>query len=235
MSSRLSRASPPEVLAYIFVLVVPTSIAQLHSDFSWLNITRISGKWRNIALSCPDFWSTLIFSRPKWTPVMLARSKMASLVVRVDLKKDHANSPEPILLEHASRLGTLDICSPQRQLTTFLANLEHAGAAPRLQNVYVVNTTKDNLEQGMRGTQPGVRLHLEYCAFPWDSEWYSHLTHLHLENINRAQRPTLEAFLAILVGSPNLQTLSVIHCSPTTCLRRLIVELPHLTGLNIKT
>ncbi|KAJ7255477.1 hypothetical protein B0H12DRAFT_534423 [Mycena haematopus] len=244
---------PPEILADIFVRCVPTSIRKLHNDLSWLNVTRVSSRWRNVALSCPDFWSTLIFSRPKWMPVMLARSKMASLAVHVDLKKDHANSPEPVLLENASRLGTLNIRSPQNQLTTFLANLEHAGSAPRLRYIKVVNTDTNNLGEGGMwlprnlfhrtevmesrkvGAQPGVRLHLECCAFPWDSGWYFQLTHLHLENINPAQRPTLEAFLAILISSPNLQILTLIHCSPTTYRRGCIVELPRLSALTIKS
>ncbi|KAF7348450.1 hypothetical protein MVEN_01362000 [Mycena venus] len=224
---------PPEIFAYIFVLVVPTSIAQLHSDFSWLNITRVSGRWRNIALGCPDFWSTLIFSRPKWTPVMLARSKMASLVVRVDLKKDHANSPVPILFGTRVAVGNVGYLLPTTSTHHFPGQSGACGGRSPASKCLCCEYHQR--QPWNAGTQPGVRLHLEYCAFPWDSEWYSHLTHLHLENINRAQRPTLEAFLAILVGSPNLQTLSVIHCSPTTCLRRLIVELPHLTGLNIKT
>ncbi|KAF8216639.1 hypothetical protein K438DRAFT_1797574 [Mycena galopus ATCC 62051] len=244
---------PPEILADIFVRCVPTSIRKLHSDLSWLHVTRVSSRWRGVALSCPDLWSTLLFSRPKWMPVMLVRSKMASLAVHVDLKKDAANSPEPILLEHTLRLGTLDIRSPQHQLTTFLANLEHANSAPRLQCIKVVNTDTNNLGQGgmwlpsnlfrrtevmenrQVGRQPGVWLHLEACAFPWDSGWYSHLVHLHLENIHSAQRPTIEAFLAILIASPNLQTLTLIHCSPTTHRRGCLVELPCLTTLTIKS
>ncbi|KAF8216649.1 hypothetical protein K438DRAFT_399956 [Mycena galopus ATCC 62051] len=239
---------PPEILADIFIRCVPTSIRRLYGDLGWLNLTRVSSQWRNVALACPDFWSTLIFSRPKWTPVMLARSKMASLVVRVNLLVDHANSPEPILLENASRLGTLDIYSSPTLLATFLANLEHAGPAPRLQHIRVVNA--DVLDPGglwlpgnlfhrteviqsrKVGTQPGVRLHLECCAFPWDSRWYFNLTHLHLENIAPAQRPTMEMFLAVLNSSPNLQTLAAIHCCPFTG-GPSIVELLHLSLLTI--
>lgn len=84
---------PPEILADIFVRCIPVSIRKLHNDFSWLNVTRVNSRWRNVSIACPDFWTTLLFSRPKWTPVMLARSKMASLIVRVDLRKDHTNSP----------------------------------------------------------------------------------------------------------------------------------------------
>ncbi|KAJ7043738.1 hypothetical protein C8F04DRAFT_728547 [Mycena alexandri] len=243
---------PPEILADIFVRCVPTSVNELQNNFSWLNVTRVSTRWRNVALSCPEFWSTLIFSRPKWTPVMLERSKKASLAVRVDLGNDPANSPEPVLLENASRLGILDIRSSQQLLTTFMANVEYLDAAPRLQCITVVNTDTTNLGQGgmwlprnlfrrtevlesrKAGARTGTRLHLKCCAFPWDSGWYLHLTHLHLENLNPAQRPTMDAFLGILVGSPNLQTLTVIQCSPTTR-RGFPVELPHLTALTLKS
>ncbi|KAJ7334277.1 hypothetical protein DFH08DRAFT_303401 [Mycena albidolilacea] len=240
---------PPEILAVIFVRCVPTLIDTLRSDLSWLNVTRVSSQWRKVALACPDFWSTPIFSRPKWTPVMLARSKMASLVVRVDLAEDQANSLEPILLENASRLGALDIRSPQHQLTMFLTNLEQADAACRLQDIKVVNTDADSLgiwlaanlfrrtqvlESRKMGTHPGVRLHLQRCAFRWESGWYSHLTRLHLEDIGSSQSPAMEVFLTILLGSPNLEILTLIHCSPTDPGRGFPVQLPRLTALTIR-
>ncbi|KAJ7879970.1 hypothetical protein B0H14DRAFT_1584079 [Mycena olivaceomarginata] len=130
-----------------------------------------------------------------------------------------------------------------------MANLEHADAAPRLQDIRIVNTDMGNLGEGgmwlpgdlfrrtevlesrKMGTQPGVRLHLESCAFPWDSGWYSHLAHFRLENIHPAQRPTMETFLAILVGSPNLETLAVIRSCPAT--PGFTAQLPRLTSLTI--
>ncbi|KAJ6619894.1 hypothetical protein B0H10DRAFT_1128017 [Mycena sp. CBHHK59/15] len=241
---------PPELLADIFVRCIPLSRRELHTDLSWLNITRVSSRWRSVALSCPDFWSTIVFSRPKWTPVMLSRSKMASLVIRIDLKKDHPDVLEPIILDNAHRLGTLDVRSPQDTLTTFIINLETADATPRLQTLRILNTDHDLGEGGMWlprdlfrragmvqsrkvGVQPGLRLHLGSCAFPWDSHWYCHLTHLHLEDINTTQRPTMDAFLSILVGSPYLKSLTLIHCSPTTR-NGFTVDLPHLSALTIK-
>ncbi|KAJ7504271.1 hypothetical protein B0H11DRAFT_1981449 [Mycena galericulata] len=243
---------PPEVLADIFVRCVPVSIRKLHNDLSWLNVIRVTSRWRSVALACPDFWSTLVFSRPKWTPVMLARSKQSSLVIRVDLRKEQDNSPEPILLDNTARLGTLDLRSSQHYLTTFVSNLEHADAAPRLTCIKIVNSDTDNLGEGgmwlppdlFRRTevlksrkfpaQAGVRLHLDACAFPWDSTWYSNLIHLHLENINPAQRPTMEAFLGVLIGSPALQTLTIINCSPTTH-EGFPIHLPRLTALTLKS
>jgi hypothetical protein len=51
-------------LALIFVCCVPTvtPVHKLnsHSRSIWLSVTRVSSLWRNVALACPDFWSTLV-------------------------------------------------------------------------------------------------------------------------------------------------------------------------------
>ncbi|KAJ6577830.1 hypothetical protein B0H19DRAFT_1253135 [Mycena capillaripes] len=247
---------PPEILAAIFVQCVPTSIRELQNDLNWLNLMKVSSHWRNVALTCPKLWSTLILSHANCTPIFLARSKMASLVIRADVKKlyhmSFVDSPGTIVLDNISRLGTLDLRSPQSCLTEFLFdNLADAGAASRLRCLKLVNTTVNDsgyggmwlphdlfrrtevLESRKAQTTSGLWLHFERCAFPWDSPWYSHVTHLHLENINWIQRPTMEAFLAILIGSPALQTLSLIHCSPTT-LDGFSVDLPRLSALTIR-
>ncbi|KAK7025182.1 hypothetical protein R3P38DRAFT_3396120 [Favolaschia claudopus] len=171
---------PPEILAAIFVRCIPTSVIKLKSDLSWLNITRVSRAWRDIALACPDFWSTLVFHRPMWTPVMLERSKMASLIIRLNLKKEHA-VPDGILLDHASRLGILEIPCGR-------------GPASRMRQ--------------SRGARRAM--HLESCAFPWDSGWFVGLTDLHLEKINLVQRPTMETFLGILASDSPITSLRLL-------------------------
>ncbi|KAJ7606734.1 hypothetical protein DFH06DRAFT_1347878 [Mycena polygramma] len=241
---------PPEILADIFIRCVPVSIRRLQNDLRWLNLTQVNSHWRSVALGCPEFWSTPILSRAASTPVFLERSKMAALVVRADANKldrlPHATaSVEQVVFDNVSRLGTLELRSPQRRLTSTLLTLQLADAAPRLQCLKVVNTTPTDGD-GMwlpsilfrrTETTPQTRsdldLHLERCAFPWDSPWYSYLTHLHLEDIDWIQRPTMEAFLAILVGSPGLQTVSLIHSTPTT-LDGFPVALPQLSALTIR-
>ncbi|KAJ7503354.1 hypothetical protein B0H11DRAFT_2222637 [Mycena galericulata] len=243
---------PPEILADIFVRCVPVTTRRLRTDASWLNITLVSKLWREVALACPDFWSTLVLTRPKWTPILLERSKMAALIIRADLGKTSPGSLQSVLLDNASRLGTLDIRSPSYYLDGLLYHLKDAGAAPRLQDVKIVSTFPEDFgDEGLwlpsdffrrtevvnsrkDGIGQGLRLHLESCVFPWNSAWYNHLTHLHLENITPNQRPTMETLLCILVGSPNLESFSLIHCSPTT-LDGFLVELPHLSALTIKS
>ncbi|KAJ7648212.1 hypothetical protein DFH06DRAFT_1423677 [Mycena polygramma] len=243
---------PPELLADIFVRCIPISTRKLQSDLSWLNITRVSRLWRDVSIACPDFWSTLVLSRPAWVPIFLANSKSAALVIRVQLGKTFSvfQSLYPILTdpEHVSRLGTLEIRSPSIYLEELLRRVEHAGPAPRLRDVKIANTTKDPDDEGfllpddflrreevsMSGTGPGLALHLERCAFQWDSWWYMDLTHLHLENIALKQRPTMEELLNLLSDCPNLEKLAIIHCCPTT-LDGFVVDLPRLSVLTIKT
>jgi hypothetical protein len=245
---------PPEILADIFVRCVPVSIGRLRTSLIWLNIPKVSTLWRDVALGCPEFWSTLVVLRPKWTPVFLARSKTVPLVVRADVRKLDASGGQrldTILLDNISRLGTLEVRSPQGYIVGFLyGDLEYAGAAPQLQSLKVVNTDEfgDGLwlpmdlfrrsktveESDKARTQSDLCLHLEGCAFPRDSAWYSHLTHLHLENINSVKRPTMETLLTILVGSPALQMLTLIHCCPTTS-DGFPVDLTHLTTLTIRS
>ncbi|KAK7025192.1 hypothetical protein R3P38DRAFT_2708275 [Favolaschia claudopus] len=241
---------PPEIMANIFVHCVPTAIGSLSYDFSWLNATRVCHRWRHIALACPEFWSTLILSRPKWTQVMLARSKMVPLVIRTDLEQNPDNSPEPLLLGNVSRLGTLDILAPQSLLRGFMANLEHADPAPRLNDLKIVISDAEPddfewipenlfgrnevLESRKAERRFGGRLHLEHCAFPWgNSSWYSHLAHLHLAYINETQRPSMEVFLTTISGSPNLQTLTLVRACPVTG-RAFHVGLPRLVMLTVE-
>ncbi|KAJ7505965.1 hypothetical protein B0H11DRAFT_1974202 [Mycena galericulata] len=240
---------PPELLAEIFVRCVPASSSQVHGDVSWLNITRVSRVWRSVALACPSFWSTLVLSRPKWTPILLEKSKMASLVIRVDLGQTRHASLESILRDNAARLGTLEVRSPNHHLASLVYGLDSAHPAPRLQDVKIINTTardsglwlppnlfrRSEVARSRKAGEGSVlALHLVRCAFQWDSPWYTHLTHLHLEDIRPPQRPTMESLLVTLVGSPNLESLAIIYCDPIT-LDGFIVNLSRLSSLTVKS
>ncbi|KAK7025185.1 hypothetical protein R3P38DRAFT_3269908 [Favolaschia claudopus] len=242
---------PSEILAEIFVHCVPSSIGRLRSDLQWMNPIRVCSYWRSVALACPDFWTTLMFWRPNSISVSLLRSRKAPLVARVDLDEDPNLFPEIILLEHAPRLRTFEIYSSQPEnLAPFLAVLEYAGPAPLLIDVCIVNDGLRGLwlpgnlfgraeivETRKRGIQLG-RLHLESCAFPWDSMWYSRLTQLELSNILTPQLPTMDAFLSVLRTSPGLQILTVTgrcpsYSSSSSPSHDAIVHLPHLTSLTL--
>nr|GAT60016.1 predicted protein [Mycena chlorophos] len=251
-SQALISRLPPELLADIFCLCVPTSVWAVQRGFkeesSWLAIARVSSYWRDVALSTPEFWSTLVLSEPELTALMLIRSQSAPLIVRADLMSDADNSPEPIIFEQAWRLGTLDIRSPRSQLLTFLANLEHVDAAPHLRCLKIVNSgdlSEDQLwlpsnlfqreqvvEERKAEMQPGSTLHLERCAFPWDSSWYTQMAHLRLESLGPLQIPSTEVLLSVLAASPRLETLALIDSVPNMH-KGFRVSLPHLTLLEL--
>ncbi|KAJ7131988.1 hypothetical protein C8R46DRAFT_1140952 [Mycena filopes] len=245
---------PPEILADIFIRCVPVTIRKTH-DVSFLNITQVSTLWRAVALACPAFWSTVILRRPEWIPTFLERSKMAALVIRADTRKlAHTGDLESLILENIPRLGILELRSSRWYLDDLWNLLESAGPATRLQCLTIANITPDDPDEGgmwlpsdlfqrsdvnesrrSHRIQRGLRLHLESCAFSWDSAWYSHLTHLHLANISLVQRPTMEMLLSILVGSPALEILTLIHCLPIqTTPHGFRVELPRLSAFTLK-
>ncbi|KAJ7235642.1 hypothetical protein B0H12DRAFT_1141409 [Mycena haematopus] len=245
---------PPEILADIFIRCIPVSIGRLKPHI-WINIPKVCSLWRSVALGCPEFWSTLILSRPKSTAVFLARAKVAPLVIRADVKKLDSNkalsagfpSLKTILLDNISQLGTFEFRASGDRLVEVLYDLDLSDlAAPRLQCLKIVNTDRDeglwlprNLfrrsgDSTKSDTRAELCFHFDGCAFSWDSAWYSHITHLHLEHITSALRPTMEALLGVLVCSPSLQTLSLIHCCPTTS-EGFPVDLPHLSALTIRS
>ncbi|KAF7308410.1 hypothetical protein HMN09_00689800 [Mycena chlorophos] len=251
-SQALVALLPPELLADIFCRCVPTSIRDVQVNFkqpnSWLAITRVSSHWRDVALSTPEFWSTLVLCQPDLMADMLFRSCSAPLVLRADLTIDPEHSPEPIILEHCSRLGTLHIEARRPELVTFMANLEHADAAPYLQCLNFVNTDDptvetlwlprnllkrdQTLQDRQGGTWLGVHLRLFGCAFPWNSQWYRDLAHLHLDNVGSFQRPTMEILLGMLAASPRLQTLAMSYSLPVPLTYNgSPVVLSHLTSL----
>ncbi|KAF7308904.1 hypothetical protein MKEN_01090900 [Mycena kentingensis (nom. inval.)] len=181
---------------------------------------------------------------------MLLRSRSAPLVIRADLQHDPQHSPEPIILEYASRLSTLDICGPSNTLEMFFSNLQPSvGSTTRLRCLRVISTSdpqstplwlprnflrcKEDAQKLEANLAP-VQLHLHGCAFPWDSPSYSNITHLHLANISPLQSPTTEQLLEILVTSPRLETLALVHCSLSS-LRGFPVTLPQLTSFVLST
>ncbi|KAJ7651174.1 hypothetical protein FB45DRAFT_32097 [Roridomyces roridus] len=245
-------ALPPELLADIFVRCVPVTPRKVQTNVSWLYITVVSKFWRSVALACPELWSTVVLSRPTWTDLFLDRSKTVPIVVRGDLSaKVYPLGIKSFLCDHASRLGTLDIRGTPWALNGIFSNLNEAGSAPRIQDIRIINIYPHVQYYGDKGARlptdlfgrrqvtegqysPGLSLHLVGCAFPWDSAWYSNLTHLHLEEILMALRPTMETLLFVIAGSKNLECLTLINCGPTTS-TGCIINLPRLSRVIYKT
>jgi len=255
-ASRINQLAPiaclaPEILSEVFVHCVPTSYQELSRNFSWIKVTHVSRYWREVALACPELWTSIIFSRPNWIPVMLSRAKMAPLVIRTDLSRDRIDLLQPVLDKHISTVRELDIRASQSTLETLFKYM--MTETPLLESLLIWNTNRDNLGMGgfwlpdsipvkptaietKRIPSPSRKLRyleLRSCAFPWDSPRYNNLTHFKLYHIHHAQRPNMTGLLAILVTMQGLQDLTLVEATPSAeeC---FIVDLPHLLRITLQ-
>ena len=54
-----------------------------HEDSTWLSITHVCRRWRNLSVSTPSIWSNIITSPPFWTPLCLERSQSAPIDIKL--------------------------------------------------------------------------------------------------------------------------------------------------------
>lgn len=102
---------PVEILSEIFLRCVPDSYEELNADLSWIpTVSHVNRHWREVALACPELWTSIIFSKPKWVPVMLSRSKKAPLVIKVDLDECSFDILRLVLYGHLDNIQEVDIC-----------------------------------------------------------------------------------------------------------------------------
>ena len=52
---------------------------------SWVSVSYVSLRWRNVALNCPTLWTYLFITSLRWTEELLARSKRAPLKLDVTM------------------------------------------------------------------------------------------------------------------------------------------------------
>ena len=79
---------PTDILANIF-----THVAQEYHEGNdrrpsfrvprWVNVSYVCRHWREVALNCPTLWSFHFIVSLRWTEELLARSKQASLKIRI--------------------------------------------------------------------------------------------------------------------------------------------------------
>ncbi|KAF8555377.1 hypothetical protein OG21DRAFT_1496328 [Imleria badia] len=80
---------PTETLETVFIHCARDHYSEDRGDPiptapSWVNVSYVCRHWRNVALNCPTLWTYLFITSPRWTEELLARSKQASLKLRVN-------------------------------------------------------------------------------------------------------------------------------------------------------
>ncbi|TFK64112.1 hypothetical protein BDN72DRAFT_901851 [Pluteus cervinus] len=225
---------PTELLARIFLFCVPMSFKKLSSDLG-----HVCKQWRLTALTTPELWASVVFSRPKWTSEMLIRARLAPLILRADLKQQSSEIVVPIITQNISRLRILELTAARSALTELLKDL--ISEAPALESLSL-GTDQTPVDRFQipdsilpQPTRNPLLWHLKLsgCAFAWDSPRYLQLTKLELHNISKMQRFNLSGLLGFLLLIPRLLDLVLVNSLPAVTEGSLI-DLPYLTTLMLE-
>ncbi|KAF8432459.1 hypothetical protein L210DRAFT_3763916 [Boletus edulis BED1] len=186
---------------------------------SWVNVSHVCRHWRNVALESPTLWSYLFIISRRWTEVLLARSKQASLKIRVSLvsRKIQELSCVGMVMNHVERIQELLLYLP--------ASFDHSqvlsklsSRAPRLRNLDI--TVEDPSGEWpsllFDGDPPALRtLQLVACPVPLHSFRLNALTVLRLVNVPVQFQQNTEEFLAALSCMHDLKHLFLYHALPS--------------------
>ncbi|KDQ60438.1 hypothetical protein JAAARDRAFT_205384 [Jaapia argillacea MUCL 33604] len=223
---------PSEILLEIFKHIPQE--APRGSDREWLAITAVCRRWREIALSSSDLWSTIYITSDssRQTPLFFERSNIALLDVGVGcfLEPEDISVGSQQLSSNISRVYSLLFTGmPIDDLCQFLRPLMDR-PAPELHSfviAYPDETPEDEFGDGLlisslfSGVTPHLRvLSLQYASLPWSSSIYSGLVDLRLYHEHSDAHPSAELFLSALENCPSLRILSLQEAGPIDPYRR---------------
>ncbi|KAF8433045.1 hypothetical protein L210DRAFT_3486677 [Boletus edulis BED1] len=240
---------PPEVLEDIFIQCAsdyhcehdgtPTSAAP-----SWVNVSYVCHHWRHVALNCATVWTYVFITSQRWTEELLARSRQASLKIRISLFNEFQflNTVEKVM-NHLDRIQELCVDVPALYDKQVLSKL--SSRAPRLQTLQI--TLDDDPSLGwpsslFAGVPPALHtLELSFCSVRLSSFKLNALTTLGLHDVPDRFRQHIEEFLAVMSYMKDLEHLYLDHAltSATGFLSSAVfrtfekIDLPHLSRLLI--
>ncbi|KAJ8515590.1 hypothetical protein ONZ45_g7009 [Pleurotus djamor] len=234
---------PPELLAFIFHLVVTSSIVDSEipgrSPYTWLVIVRVCHAWRVLALNCPELWTCIsIFTGPsasEFMSAMLVRSKRLPIRVKLSTFPYMDCKDLRVLMEHAHRIKELDAFVSPQGLSELL------GSASILSSLDVLRVKLFPYYSPLRFSLPTPQdwslqiptlrvLHLcspfqPFSVLPTSPA----LTSLTLDRVDI----TPQELLRYLGGTPNLERLSLSGVDFEVDPDPMFVELPNLFSINM--
>ncbi|KAH9965174.1 hypothetical protein BC827DRAFT_833967 [Russula dissimulans] len=228
--------------------------------FGWITVTHVCRHWRQVALSNPNLWRTIVFDLgAEWAEEMLARSKAApisyhrSLSFQPRIPRRKTLDDEVVLREHLSHIrqltlsGDADFLAPAlRALTTPAPNLESLellwhGLRSRQSCVLLPSDIFSHQAPKLR------HIALVGCSIPWDSSVFRDLTHLDVRlpplvpfpeaaapQPGPLTIPSLDRLFSILEAMPSLQILTLENCLPPPGFTNRVVKLQYLTQLSLE-
>ena len=204
----------------------------------WVGVSYVCRRWRIVALGCPTLWTYVFFVSRAWMTVLLQRSQMAPLRVRIDL----AMPPYEIHLQTTESRRTLDSLAMLEMLFEHLPRMEEfrirglsAGVvrkiipklivpAPLLQSLQITVLSSrhslaslDNpppmLPVVFSRSTPKLRsLHLSRVDIAWNSLTLTGMTSLRLSSVPRLR--TMQELSPILSQNPHLTDLELEDVFP---------------------
>ncbi|TFK39789.1 hypothetical protein BDQ12DRAFT_628705 [Crucibulum laeve] len=215
---------PPEILCKIFLACSFTT--STYSPYNWIIVTQICRHWRAVGLSCPELWSNIVMSRPRWVGEMVRRSKMAAISVNADVKYLPPKMVEALhlVLGQIPRTRELSLTSVQKSvIDRFLGELSNPApileclVLAALRNDYGMDENLVIPENLLQGDAPRLRsLDLSFCDIKWNSPLLKGLTSLRINHTSVDARPSMSELLDVMEQLPDLQKLDLSQCLPLT-------------------
>ncbi|KAF8809486.1 hypothetical protein BYT27DRAFT_7187793 [Phlegmacium glaucopus] len=221
---------PPEILCNIFSFIENRTMSQNRRPESWINFSRVSRQWRLLALGAPELWTNIPIRYPRWAEEMLARSKMAKLVIQVDLTCQSPTSRvlDPIrsCLSQMIRLEEINIFGASGSTLKQLFQ-DIPKSAPQLHTLRIYNTSPPTgyltaplsaftiQEDFLSDTERLRCVQLIKCNIGWDSRLLTGLTRLTLHDSLKDQpSSSIIQFLHALQRMPALTNLDLEDSIP---------------------
>ncbi|KAJ3489866.1 hypothetical protein NLI96_g1823 [Meripilus lineatus] len=251
---------PPEILAEIFI-----QFAQIYEEaedaelkvmwrskpYSWLPITHVCHRWREVALGAPRLWSRIaVNGNPTLLALVLERSQQAPIVLKVNIMENQASKARrflEILRTHTPRLCSLDFRCHKFPLDVQSLTLDKP--APLLRSVVLVSVNTQDIIQNsaklLLNFDTPVLEYLEIMnkAFVWEPTVFRPtLRALRLGSIldghraTGARYPSSQQFIQSLRKMPLLEELHLENVFPIPNQpypRGEMVNFPHLKRLRL--
>lgn len=154
---------PPEVLTEVLVHFVSAeskiSRYDNHRPYAWLRITHVCRYWRDVALSSPRVWSTIVVTGSSCVNEMLARSKKVPLEVYAGTSISRVGMKENIrtVLQQMDRIRRLEL-----HYSPYLTPDDIPSAAPLLKTLVIKGVD----QTGMSSPTTSFLKTFEDCDIP---------------------------------------------------------------------
>ncbi|KAI0056577.1 hypothetical protein BV25DRAFT_1565659 [Artomyces pyxidatus] len=217
---------PSEILTHIFSFFRVSHLDPPDSPCfppSWIAVTHVCRRWRDVALSSPGLWTNIVMNNKRWMKATLARSRNAPISLHLELTYMGVRTDPEVVwvaLSHARRVK--EISFKGSYLDPYLRPLFKL-AAPLLESLHLCDKSSSfDLRKGifLLGQAPKLQsLKLEGCIVNWNSPllFCPTLTLLSISFFDRAPQHRLSAvgLRDILMALPNLQYLTLHNMIPT--------------------